>query len=149
MIILFMWHQSGLVQAEDVDRILGEERPTSCILDPFPPWLLKEATTSLSGWLWSLINSTLSLGIVPASFKETVIQPLLKKPSLDSEDTVNYRPVSNFSFLGKVLKRTVASQLQGFPDDAGCLQSYQSGFWPGFRKETALVTLFDDLKRDL
>jgi len=36
--------------------------------------------------------------------------PLLKKPSLDANELKNYRPVSNLSFLSKVIERVVAEQ---------------------------------------
>uniref|UniRef100_A0A803SSM3 Reverse transcriptase domain-containing protein n=1 Tax=Anolis carolinensis TaxID=28377 RepID=A0A803SSM3_ANOCA len=52
-------------------------------------------------------------------------------------------------FLGKVLERVVASQLQGFLDDTDFLDQSQSGFRPGFSTEMALVALVDDLRREL
>ena len=43
---------------------------------------------------WDLDQSSLSSGIIPASFKTATVKPLLKKPTLDSADIRNYRPVS-------------------------------------------------------
>ena len=53
----------------------------------------------------------------------------------------NYQPVANLPYLGKVLERVVAGQLQNETD---FLDSFQSGFRMGFCMETALVTLYDD-----
>ena len=43
--------------------------------------------------------------------KNAVVLPLLKKPSLDSSVQNNYRPISNLTFLGKVIERVVLKRL--------------------------------------
>ncbi|MEJ4602578.1 hypothetical protein SJ921_14770 [Enterococcus faecium] len=45
------------------------------------------------------------------SFKTAVIKPLLKKTSLDAEDIANYRPISNLTFISKILEKIVLNQL--------------------------------------
>nr|GFC52549.1 hypothetical protein [Tanacetum cinerariifolium] len=80
---------------------------------------------------------------------QAVVRPLLKKPSLDPTILNNFRPVSNIPFLGKVIERVVASQLQRVLEEADYLDPFQSGFRPGFGTETALVALVDDLRRGL
>ena len=40
-----------------------------------------------------------------------VITPLLKKSNLDHEEFKNFRPVSNFLFISKLIERTVCAQL--------------------------------------
>ena len=44
-------------------------------------------------------------------FKESHITPLLKSPILDPDVLQSYRPVSNLTFLSKVLETAVSSQL--------------------------------------
>ena len=41
-------------------------------------------------------------------------RPLLKKPGLDKEVLKNYRPVSNLSFISKVLEKVVAKRLDDY-----------------------------------
>jgi len=48
---------------------------------------------------------------LPASQKLTVIQPWLKKATLNSDDVNSYRLISNLSFLSKFVKRIMAKQL--------------------------------------
>ncbi|KAF7253392.1 ERI1 exoribonuclease 3 [Varanus komodoensis] len=60
----------------------------------------------------------------------------------------NYRPVANIPFLGKVLERVVAGQLQALLDETDYLDPFQSGFRPGYSTESALVALYDDLCRE-
>uniref|UniRef100_A0A803TC32 Reverse transcriptase domain-containing protein n=1 Tax=Anolis carolinensis TaxID=28377 RepID=A0A803TC32_ANOCA len=138
-----------LVELEDVDKILGEARPTTCILDPCPSWLVREARGGLAEWVKVVVNASLREGKFPASLKMAVIKPLLKKPSLDPTQFGNFRPISNLPYLGKVLEHVVASQLQGFLVDTDFLDPAQSALRPGHGTETALVALVDDLRREL
>ena len=49
----------------------------------------------------------------PPSLKNSIVTPLLKKPSLDPELLKNYRPVSNLTFISKTIERAVANQING------------------------------------
>ncbi|KAF7246310.1 Tyrosine-protein kinase Yes, partial [Varanus komodoensis] len=139
-----------LLQPDDVDKVLGQVRPTTCLLDPCPSWLLKKAKDGIGTWILEVVNASLRDGRVPSSLKEAVVRPVLKKAPLDPEVAANYRPVTNIPFLGKVLEQVVAGQLQAFLDETHYLDPFQSGFRPGYGTESALVTLYDDLcrKRD-
>ncbi|KAF7239088.1 Sodium-dependent phosphate transporter 2 [Varanus komodoensis] len=95
-----------------------------------------------------MVNASLREGRVPAPLKEAVIRPVLKKASLDPEMATNYRPVANIPFLGKLLERVVAGQLQALLDETDYLDPFQSGFRPGYSTESALVALYDDLCRE-
>ena len=57
-----------------------------------------------------IINTSLRDGIVPESFKRALVKLLLKKPGLGLLDR-NYRPVSNLSYISKLVERVVAAQL--------------------------------------
>ena len=46
-----------------------------------------------------------------SNFKQSIITPLLKKPSLDKENVSNYRPISNLSTISKIIERVVKSRL--------------------------------------
>uniref|UniRef100_A0A803TBP9 Reverse transcriptase domain-containing protein n=1 Tax=Anolis carolinensis TaxID=28377 RepID=A0A803TBP9_ANOCA len=137
-----------LVQPEDVDKVLGAVRATTCILDPCPSWLVREARGGLAEWVKVVVNASLWEGIFPVSLKLAVIKLLLKKPSLDNS-LDNYRPISNLPFLGKFVERVVATQLQAFFVETDFLDLAQSGFRPGHGTETTLVALVDDLCREL
>ncbi|KAF7242353.1 putative RNA-directed DNA polymerase from transposon BS [Varanus komodoensis] len=137
-----------LLRPDDVDKVLGQVRPTTCLLDPCPSWLLKKAKDGTGTWILEVINASLRDGRVPAPLKEAVVCPVQKKASLDPEVAANYRPVANIPFLGKVLERVVAGQLQALLDETDYLDPFQSGFRPRYGTESALVTLYDDLCRE-
>ena len=69
------------------------------MLDPDPTGLFKEAFPLIYSPVLDIINLSLLQGYVPKAFKVAVIKLLLKKPSLDPDDLVNYRPISNFPYL--------------------------------------------------
>ena len=54
---------------------------------------------------------SLATSTFPSQFKSTVVRPLLKKSSLDPENLKKYRPVSNLSFVSKIIEKIVASRL--------------------------------------
>ena len=55
----------------------------------------------------SIINLSFDNATVPASFKEAVLDPILKKDSLDHEVHKNFRPVSNLRFVSKPTEKVV------------------------------------------
>uniref|UniRef100_A0A803SYC6 Reverse transcriptase domain-containing protein n=1 Tax=Anolis carolinensis TaxID=28377 RepID=A0A803SYC6_ANOCA len=137
------------LDTEALDRLIAAARPTTCSLDPCPSWLVKSCLEGLRDPLLKIINSSLEQGVFPEGLKEAVVSPLLKKTDLDRSVPSSYRPVSNLSFLGKVIERAVAVQLQQFLDDTTGLDPFQSGFRAGHGTETVLVSITDHLRCQL
>ena len=54
--------------------------------------------------------------MLPADLKAASVKPLLKKQSLSSDEFKNFRPISNSSFLAKVVEKFVAKQLIDYLD---------------------------------
>ena len=59
------------------------------------------------------INESLTKGEFPNDFKNAIVKPLLKKPSLDKNELRNYRLVSNLHFISKVFEKLVAQETRG------------------------------------
>ena len=55
----------------------------------------------------SIIDLSFDNATVPASFKVAVLDPILKKDSLDHEVHKNFRPVSNLRFVSKPTEKVV------------------------------------------
>ena len=48
----------------------------------------------------------------PKKVKETQIRPLLKKTCLPKNELKKYKPVSNLSFISRILEKVVANRRQ-------------------------------------
>ena len=65
----------------------------TCSLDPQPTSVLQPCFQSLAPAYTHTNNMSLSQGNVPASVKEAIVIPFLKKQSLDPDVFSNYRQI--------------------------------------------------------
>ena len=69
----------------------------------------------------------------PVGQKCALVRPLLKKPTLDPLDLNSYRPISNLTFVSKILERVINSMIADHADSFGLVSPVQSEFcltWP-------------------
>ena len=133
------------VTLQEIRHIILKAPSKSCELDPLPSWLLKECVDELSPIVTSIVNASLNHAIVPLSLKTALIRPLLKKSGLDKEVLKNYRPVSNLSFISKVLEKVVAKRLDDHMLDNNLYSSVQSAYRERHSTETALLKVQSDI----
>ena len=133
------------VTEDDVNKIIMKFPAKSCDLDPMPSWLVKDCLCILLQPITQIVNTSLRTGVVPRCFKQAVITPLLKKPSLDKEILKNYRPVSNLSYISKVLERIVAHKVQTYIQENNLHDVMQSAYRPYHSTETALLKIHNDV----
>ena len=98
----------------EVWKIICKSPAKSCMLDPNPTWLIKESRSELLRVMTNIINSSLRSSQVPKSMKSAVVTLLLKKFTLYPDILKNYRPVSNLSYISKLLERVVAGRLTDY-----------------------------------
>ena len=84
----------------------------SCDLDPIPTILLKACLDVLIKPITDIINASLCYGFFPDDFKCAHVNPVLKKSTLPKEELNSYRPISNLSFISKILEKVVANRLR-------------------------------------
>ncbi|XP_067660135.1 uncharacterized protein [Haliotis asinina] len=88
----------------EVRSLVMSSNKTTCLNDPIPTSLLIEHLDLLLLTLTEVINKTMSSGIFPHILKDAVIKPLVKNPKPGKKDFKNYLPVSNLTFLSKLLR---------------------------------------------
>ena len=64
----------------------------------------------------AIINVSLSGGRLLSTPKHAVVISLLKKAGLDVDELKNYRPVSNLTFVSKLVERVVSPRLVSYLD---------------------------------
>ena len=91
--------------------------------------------------IFSMENSTF-----PLNFKEAhVRRPLLKKTSLPKNELKNYRPVSNLSFISKILEKVVANRLQAHIKHNHLSNPLQSAYRKHHSTESAQLKVHNDI----
>ena len=117
----------------------------SCMLDPIPTSITKQCFDDIVSLITFIVNASLSTGIVPPQFKQTIVTPLLKKPGLDTNDMNNFRPVSNLSFISKILEKVVLIQLKNHLSGNNLFEIFQSTYRQNHITETAVLSVLDGL----
>jgi len=93
-----------------------------------------------------MCNASLQLGSLPASQKQAVVYPRLKKATMDADDPCSFRPISNLRFISKFVERVVVTARfvlhsennELFPDNQSAYRQFHS-------TETAVCIVHNDL----
>ena len=83
--------------------------------------------------------------MIPKSLKTAHIRPLLKKTGLHSDMLKNYRPVSNLTFISKVIEKVISGMLNEHLINNSLLDPLQSAYRDKHSTETALIKVQNDI----
>ena len=133
---------------DEVSKVIMSMASKSSEIDPVPTTLLKKILPQIIKPITKIINTSLEQGVFASQWKVAIVKPLLKKIGLDLI-TANYQPVSNLSFLSKVLERCVINQFTTHCDVHNLLPSYQSAYRRNYSCETALIKITNDCLWDM
>ena len=118
---------------------------TTFASDSFPTKLLMNNLPAVIDIIFHIVNLSISTCIFPSSCKSSIVIPLIRKSGLDSEVLKNYRPVSNLSFLSKIIEKGISTQLVAYIGDNGLTDDFQSVYKCGHSTETALLRVYNDI----
>ena len=133
----------------EILKIIKNSSKVSCQLDPIPSSLLIQLLPQLVPIIKDIVNLSLSSGQFPSQLKSAIVQPLLKKSTLDPEIYKNFRPVSNLSYISKVIEKVIAARLLQHMQEYGMLDKMQSAYRSGHSTETALLRVQNDVVRSV
>jgi len=132
------------VTVDEFQKLIKSALNKTCQLDPAPSWLVKNMC-DLSPFLTLLFNKSLDTGCFPMEFMQAVVRPLLEENGLDDSKLKNFRPVSNLSFISKLLEKIVKMHIQAFFDSNGLMPKMQSAYRQFQSTDTAVTKVFSDL----
>lgn len=133
------------VSTETTRRVVMSAPPKTCALDPLPTSIVKDCINVLLPPINNIINLSLSQGVFPSTCKKSMIRPIIKKQSLNPEDLANYRPISNLSFISKVLEKSVANQINSYLSENNLYAKMQSAYKKYHSTETAILRVANDI----
>ena len=133
---------------DEVTKLINGSSNKSCEMDPLPTVLLKQISNEIAPVIQSIINKSLSQGKFPENCKKAIVRPLLKKPNLDCV-LKNYRPVSNLTYISKLIEKAVGIQVNKHMHTNESCEIMQSAYKANHSTETAIIWIFDKLLTEL
>ena len=147
--VIYNFNCFSSLTIEDVEKRIKNLSNKFCSLDPIPTFLLKSCSDVLSPIILHIVNSSTRTSEFPTDMKKAVIKPTLKKDDADADCLKNYRPVSNLPVISKLLERVVLDQLNQYLSENDLHCPVQSGYRPHHSCETLLVTMSDDIIKEI
>lgn len=108
---------------------------------------MKRLLPLLAGTLATMVNTSLREGVFPDALKHAIVRPRLKKTTLNPDDVNSYRPISNLSFVSKIVERVVASRFDEHVEAQHLLPDRQSAYRATYSTETAVIAVHDAIVR--
>ena len=140
-----LFDQFSQVSEQEVCKLISGMPSKTCKLDCVPTWLMKEHLNVFLPFITHIINSSFSSAIFPKSMGHALITPILKKPSLDCNDLSNFWPMSNISFISKIIEKVGSNQLKDYLYQNNLIEVYQSAYVSKRSTETALLKVQSDI----
>lgn len=129
---------------DQVRKLVFEMKTKHCELDQIPTKLLKTVWNTIGPILTNIVNISLLSGDFCNHWKIALVKPLLKKVGLELIKS-NYRPVSNLTFISKVVEKCMLKQLSCHYEMHNLLPEYQSAYRKGFSCETLLLKMTNSI----
>ena len=133
------------VSIGEVRKFILHSPPKTCVLDPLPTSVLRDVVDVLIPFIHVMCNASLREGHLPSSQKAAVIIPIPKKANADSDELKNYRPISNLTFISKVVERIVAEQITKHLNESNLMPPLQSAYRSHHSTETAVTKVLSDI----
>ena len=98
------------------------------MLDPELSHFLPHCIDSIAPIITRIVNLSLSSDVFSKHFKSALVKPIIKKFNLNPNDLKNYHPISNISFLSKVIERVIAARLSSQLSSHNLMSKLQSAY---------------------
>ena len=127
-----------MTTATAVTELIKKSQAKTCELDLMSSSLVKEYAAILAPIITQIINKSIDEGPVSENLKNAIHKPLLKKQGL-ALTFCNYHPLSNLSYISKLLEKVVSTQLTDLAETSGNMEPYRSAYNSGHPTKTAVL----------
>ena len=133
----------------DLKRVIDKIKcrlPSYCEYDPFPisDTIDAENLQIIHSVYLTIINMSITQAIFPQSEKLAYIKPTYKGKG-DQNDLSSYRPISNLSYLSKLIETTIEKQLWAHLKDVNVIPGNQSAYRENHSTETTMCSIMNDM----
>ena len=115
------------LSTDEIRKLVRKMLIKLCELDYSPTHILKDHMNSFILILTKIVNLSLKSGVFSEDWKTAILRPLLKISGLDLIDS-NYRPVSNLSFISKLVERAFMNQFNTHCEINGITPTHQLAY---------------------
>ena len=134
----------SLLTTKQVRKAMMQMKNKSCELDVIPTDELKVIQDACINSITKIVNMSLTNGEFCNQWKTANIRPLIKKLGLELINK-NYRQVSNFCFLSKLVDKCMLDQLMDHCNSNDLLPDFQSAYHQNYSTETSLINITNDI----
>jgi hypothetical protein len=138
-----------MLEEDELSKMITSGNSKSGTSDPIPTSLVKTLLPTLLPTLLKIVNTSLRSSTMPSELKCATVKPLLKKASLDPEDLRNYRPVSNLTYISKLIEGAAITQMDVHVMANKLHQPLQSAYKTHHSVETAILKVTSDIQMDI
>ena len=114
-------------------------------LDVLPTDAFKSVWPLIVPYVTVLLNLSFSQGVFPSRLKLSLTKPILKNSIMDFNSRKSYRPVSNLTFISKLIETAAKTELLAHFSKYDLLHSNQSAYRPGHSVETTLLDVYSSI----
>ena len=135
------------VSTTELKTIISSMNNKNCLLDPAPVKSMRQWPQVILPLIQFIINKSFKESHVPCQLKQVTITPIIKRTDLDAENLKNYRPISNMTFISKVLEKVGFNQISKHVQKNDLLSPNQSGYKQYHSCETALLEVVNNIQQ--
>ena len=128
----------------DVEKRICKLPSKNCKLDLMPTTLFKEMVKVVTPMITCIINRSSLSGEFYKGLKVAHVKPLIRKKGMDVVFK-SFCPVSNLSYISKLVERFAADQLVDYVTQSGLSEKFQSPYRASHGTETALTWVRSDI----
>ena len=132
------------LNSKELCEIVMNLKSKSCELDNIPTTFLKRNIDEFLVVLGIVVNSSLETGVFDDRWKTAIVRPLIKQMNKGLVRS-NDRPVSNPSFLSKIVESAGMKQILDHYNHNDLFPPYQSAYRANYSCETALLKIVNDI----